>query len=49
MAWNAETHRDKRERGLAGNDRRGSALVKVLLGSALGVLAVAIFMAVSPM
>lgn len=40
MVWNPERYRDKRQRVLDGNGRKGSGLVKVLLGSLLGVLVV---------
>ncbi len=44
MAWNPERYREKRERVLTGNRKQGSKMVKVLLGTVLGVVALGLFL-----
>lgn len=44
MGWNPERYREKRERVLAGNRKQGSKVLKVLLGTVIGVVALGLLL-----
>lgn len=44
MTWTPDRYREKRERVLAGNRKQGSKVLKVLLGTVLGVVALGLLL-----